>query len=344
MRIMHLILAKGFAGSQRAAAEMCNAQAGAHDVLLVIKRGNADEKGVSIRRWVDPRVRVAEVHDWFLRAGIARAIKQFNPDVIHAHLRRSTRMLAKIRPGAATVATLHITVNDPHFAALDGIICIARWQHADIPAGYRGRVYDIKLPYIKHRRLSPEEVKALRNELGVAPHEFLIGGVGRLTQAKGFDTLIEAFKLASLRDTKLVILGEGRERAQLEKLLAPGISLPGFRSNIKDYFQAFDAFVCPSRSEPFGYVLLEALDAGVPVIASKAHGPVELLEDYPGELFPIDDVAALAALLGDHRNNPRPRQPQRLDSFLVQNTIGAIEHAYRELIESKRSHLSLVRS
>ncbi len=230
---------------------------------------------------------------------------------IHGHLRKSTKMLAKIKPRGATIVTLHISVNGPYFADMDGIVCIARWQHEGIPKDYKGLVLDINLAYLPHRRLPPEEIQKLRADLGVKPNEFLVGGVGRLARSKGMDTLIEAFKVAQLPDSKLVIIGEGRERPRLEKLLAPGISLPGFNPNAKDYYQAFDVFVCPSRREPLPYVLLEALDAGVPIIASTALGNAELLEKYPGDLFPIEDVTTLAALLRAHRENPKPKSSVR---------------------------------
>src|SRR5882757_7121960 len=113
-----VILSTGFAGSERAAAEMCNAHCGEHEVLLIVRRDHTNRAGISICQWVDPRVRVVEVGRWLPRAGIARALAAFRPDVVHAHLRRSTRMLAEIRPPAATVVTLHMTVNGPHFTAM----------------------------------------------------------------------------------------------------------------------------------------------------------------------------------------------------------------------------------
>jgi glycosyltransferase involved in cell wall biosynthesis len=336
MRIAHIILSRGFAGSERATAEMCNAQSRSHEVLLIIRRGHANAAGISIRQWIDPAVRVVEVRDWLARRGIARAIEEFEPDVIHGHLRRSTRMLARIRPRAATVATLHITVNGPHFAELDGIICIARWQHEDIPAGYRGLVFDINLAYLPHRRLSAQEILALRAELGVRPQDFLVGGVGRLARSKGFDTLIEAFKRADLADARLVIFGNGRERQRLERLCTPAVSLPGFKPNVKDYYQAFDLFVCPSRREPLPYVLLEALDAGVPIVASNALGNAELLENYRGEIFAAEDVDALAELLrGAHAARP-PKERQDLSPYSLESVLQRTEDAYRALIERKR--------
>jgi len=337
MRIVHMILTSGFAGSERATAEMANAQCAGHEVMLIIKRGHTNKKGVTIRQWVDPRVKVVEVGNWFPRADIARALDEFKPDVIHAHLRKSTRMLARIKPEAVTIVTLHMTVNGPHFTALDAIVCIARWQHDDIPKDYRGRVYDIKLAYIPHRRLTAEQVTQLRAEIGVKPGEFLVGGVGRLAHSKGLDTLIEAFKQANLPNSKLVILGEGRERPRLEKLLAPGITLPGFRPDAKDFYQAFDVFVCPSRREPLPYVLLEALDAGVPIIASTALGNKELLEVYRGDLFTIEDVGALAQLLRKHHAQRVPHAQQDLAPFMLDTIVAQQEAVYRELIELKRS-------
>ena len=336
MRIAHIILSRGFAGSERATAELCNAQSRTHDVLLIIRRGHANAAGITIRQWVDPGVRIVEVGNWLPRVGISRALKDFKPDVVHGHLRRSTRMLARIRPDAATIATLHITVNGPHFANLDGIVCIARWQHNDIPADYGGLVFDINLAYLPHRRLAAAEILALRAELGVGPQDFLVGGVGRLARSKGFDTLIEAFKQANLPQAKLVIFGNGRERRRLERLCTPAVALPGFRANVKDYYQAFDVFVCPSRREPLPYVLLEALDAGVPIVASNALGNVELLEEYPGDLFPAEDAGALASLLRRCHATRPPKVRHDLGPYSLDVVLEQTEAAYRALIARKR--------
>jgi len=336
MKIMHTILSRGFAGSERTVAQMASAQSVKHDVTVVLKRGHRDRNGVSITQWIHPRVRIVEVGNWFQRGGLARAIETHAPDVIHAHLRRSTKLLAKIRPAAPTIVTLHITVNGPHFADMDGIVCIAQWQREHIPKDYRGRVFEIPPGYVPHHRLTPPQVEALRRELGVQPHEFLIGGVGRLTPKKGFDVLIEAFKHAGLADAKLVILGEGRERKRLQRMSGANVSLPGFRANIKDYYQAFDLFVCPSRAEPFGFVLLEALDAGVPVAASDALGPAEVLAKYPGSLFPVGNVGALAGLMRYYYSARLPRAPQDLQPYALDIVCEQTEAAYRELIEARR--------
>jgi glycosyltransferase involved in cell wall biosynthesis len=255
--------------------------------------------------------------------------------VIHTHLRRATRLVVQIAPACASIATLHIAVNGPHYLQLDGLICNAFWQQRSVPAAYRGRVFKLNNSLTPHRRLAAAEVAALRAELGAGPGEYLIGGVGRLARSKGWDTLIAAFNAARLPGARLVILGEGRERRPLERIAGPGIALPGFKPNVKDYYQAFDLFVCPSRREPLPRVILEAMDAGVPVVASRADGCVELIEAYGGDLFPIEDVAALAALLARHHAARTPHRAIDLSAHEVAAVNATIVDAYREVIADR---------
>lgn len=298
LRIAHLILSQGFAGSERSTAESCAAQCAAHDVLLVVRRSHRSRSGASIRDHLDPRVAVAEVPDrWFTRRRLEHALRAWRADVVHAHLRRATRLLARCRLDAARVSTLHLGINGPQFLEMDALVCISPWQLATIPKDYRGRAQLIRNSLVPHARQSAARIAALRAAMGAAPGEFLIGGVGRLAHSKGWDVLLRAFAQAALPDARLALIGEGRERARLQKLAGPRVRLLGFRPDAKDYYQAFDLFVCPSRREPMGRVILEALDAGVPVVAADAAGPKEILAEYPGELVPVGDVPALAAAL-----------------------------------------------
>ena len=339
MRIVHVILSRGFAGSERSTAESCNAQCAEHELLLVVRRSHTSRSGLSILEHVDARVRVAVVPDrWFTRRRIASELAAFAPDVIHTHLRRATRLVTQIRPRAATIATLHLNVNGPQFLELDGLICNAYWQQREIPASYPGLVFKLENSLTPHRRLAPDEIVALRRELGAGPGEFLVGGVGRLAYSKGWDTLILAFERAHPPNARLAILGEGRERRRLARLARRAgtrVLLAGFRRNVKDYYQALDLFVCPSRREPLPRVILEALDGGVPVVASTADGCRELLERYPGDLFPVEDVEALAALLARHAAEPVGRRTVDLSAHHVAAVNRSILAAYRAVIAQR---------
>lgn len=338
MRIMHTLFSRGFAGTERATAEMCNACAGEHEVTLVLQKRHRASNGVSIRDHLDDRVRVIEVSRWFPAWGLERAIRDHRPEIIHTHLRKSTRLVARLKPRCPTIATLHMWVNGPQFLEMDGLIVIAQWQKRDLER-YRGRIFDINESLIPTPKVEAEQRYHLRELAGAGETEFLIGGVGRLAKSKGFDTLIRAFEQAAIPDTKLVIIGDGRERKRLEKLAqsdsAGKIRFLGFRPDAKAFYQAFDLFVSPSRSEPLGRVLFEAIDAGTPVLATATQGPSEILVRYPGTLVPIDDVDAMSAALRSLATQRPARKDHDLSAYHLENVVRETLRAYRELIEAR---------
>jgi glycosyltransferase involved in cell wall biosynthesis len=130
----------------------------------------------------------------------------------------------------------------------------------------------------------------------------VILGVGRLTDQKDFQTLIHAFaRVRGRRAVRLMILGEGEKRSELEALvnaleLDEDVALPGFVENPYSYMRAAALFVLPSRWEGFGNVLAEAMACGTPVVSTNCpSGPAEILEDGRwGSLVPVGDVGAMA--------------------------------------------------
>jgi len=148
-----------------------------------------------------------------------------------------------------------------------------------------------------------------RARLGVPEGVPLLLAMGRLHPNKGFDTLIEA--LAGIAEAHLVIAGEGPEREALTTLAARhGVGarthLIGWRDDQAALLAGADLFVCPSRHEPLGNVVLEAWSAARPVVAAAAQGPAELIEDgTTGLLVPPEDPAALAASVSSLLAEPR---------------------------------------
>lgn len=130
----------------------------------------------------------------------------------------------------------------------------------------------------------------------------LILGVGSLTNQKDFATLIRAFELVRQRiKSHLLILGEGRERKKLERLvqeleLNDHVSMPGFVNNPFSYMATADVFVLSSRWEGFGNVLVEAMGCGTQVVSTDCpSGPAEILENGKwGRLVPVGDEEAMA--------------------------------------------------
>lgn len=140
-----------------------------------------------------------------------------------------------------------------------------------------------------------------RRALGLDPQAWIVGNVGRLHPDKDQATLLRGFAeaLPSLpAAARLAILGKGRlEEALKAQAMALGIAgQVDFLGQVPDarrYFQAFDVFALSSDHEPFGMVLLEAMVAGVPLLATACGGAQEVVEGV-GVLFPLGDAGQLA--------------------------------------------------
>lgn len=145
-------------------------------------------------------------------------------------------------------------------------------------------------------------------------------GVGRLVPQKDFATLMRAFaRVREDRDARLVILGEGRERAGLEaeaKTLGieADVDLPGLHPNPVAAMARAGVFVLSSAWEGFGNVLVEALAVGCPVVSCDCpSGPREILADGRyGALVPVGDDEALAGAILESLDAPGDREARRL--------------------------------
>lgn len=150
-------------------------------------------------------------------------------------------------------------------------------------------------------------------------------GVGRLVPVKGFVTLIRAFaKLRELRKARLIILGEGEQRTELQALinalgLENDISLPGFMDNPFPWMRRASVFVLSSVSEGLPGALIQAMACGVPVVATNSPGgTAEILEGGRwGRLVPVGDVEALSAAM-----LATLEEPSRLDIALRAKEFG----------------------
>lgn len=158
-------------------------------------------------------------------------------------------------------------------------------------------------------------------------------GVGRLNAQKDFPTLLRAFARLTV-PARLMILGEGEDRAALEAQAAPfgdRVAFPGFASNPFPAMRACGTFALSSRFEGLPGALVQAMACGAPVVSTECpSGPQEILEGGKwGRLVPVGDDAALADGIAAALVAPKPIYPPEC---LVRFEEGPVLEAYERLL------------
>jgi len=163
----------------------------------------------------------------------------------------------------------------------------------------------------------------------------VILGAGRLTPQKDFPTLIRAFdRVRNDRDCRLMILGEGDDRTELETLVAErdleaDVALPGYIDNPYRYMRQAAVFVLSSAWEGFGNVLVEAMACKTPVVATDCEsGPAEILEGGQyGRLVPVGNQDKLATAIRATLDDPPDARKlrRRTEDFHIDTICPAYE-------------------
>ncbi|MDR7267572.1 glycosyltransferase involved in cell wall biosynthesis [Pelomonas saccharophila] len=338
MRIAHLLFTKRFAGSERYAIELANAQAEHHEVCFLLNPAAAEDRPDAWAGRLDPRVQQVRLGlPWLMPATrAARWARAWRPDVCHAHLSYACKALSGMP--AAGVATLHIAYKARQHAHLDGLIAITPQQLAQIPADYAGRVAQIS-NWSEPRTPAAGARERLRAAWGVAPQDLLIGTLGRGEYSKGWDLLVEAFMRARLPDARLVLVGEGPEWNAVRVRAPAEVVMPGFTNEPENCLAAFDVFVSAARSEPFGLVFLEAMHAGLPIVATATEGATYLGGSFEA-LTPCGDAAELAVALArvsESRSKGEDlRRLHPVERFGRAARAAEIEDFYRDCIAARR--------
>lgn len=175
--------------------------------------------------------------------------------------------------------------------------------------------------------------------------KFLIGQVGALRKHKGQHITIKAAHLLQdLPDIHFLFLGDGPDRKELEEKAKnlTNVNFLGHKKNIGPYFAAFDLFIFPSLSEGLGSSILEAMQAGVPVLASNTGGIPDIIEHaVTGWLIEPGDPVQLAQAIRHLYSNPELRTQlatqasERLHKFSPQSIGKLYLELYRHIISSK---------
>ncbi len=285
---------------------------------------------------------------------LARGVAEFRPHILHAHLfhaNLAARLLGRRVGAERVVSTIHIVERRPlrlrrilerlGVRRDDVTVCVseavARHARDDLGVANPRVVYN---GIDVDRFLGLPAKESARRALGLPTDGPLIGCVGRLSHQKGVDVLLRAFATMSA-DSSVVVAGEGEEESVLRVLardlgVAERVHFVGFQDDVRGVLAAIDAFCMPSRWEGFGLALVEALAAGVPVVATGVDSIPEVMGDA-GVRVPPDDVAALASALDEVLREPRANDPlcdrgrAQAARFGVDSMVAAYDALYSEI-------------
>jgi glycosyltransferase involved in cell wall biosynthesis len=164
-------------------------------------------------------------------------------------------------------------------------------------------------------RPRPGSGRAVREELGIAPGDHVVTMITVLREGKGHGAAVEAVSAVRERfpAVRLLILGDGPAREEVRELaasLGDAAIVAGYRNDVMEVLDATDVLLHPSRVDAFPTALLEAMAAGVPVLASRVGGIPEIVDDgHSGVLVEAPPRAEpLARVLGDLLADPPRRR------------------------------------
>jgi glycosyltransferase involved in cell wall biosynthesis len=325
LRVLHVVEALGLGGLERVVATLVrHAGRDLHCEVLALSDGGPVQPELEA---AGCRVRRLAIRDYYpgsvLRA--ARAVRAAQPDLLHTHghfagtAGRLAARLAGVRPLVHHLHTCDTTLQPRHrrlerllARATRRIVCcsdaVARHAAEDLglPAALTEVIRNgIDPPPVSGR----DEARALLADSITPP---IVGCVGGLVPHKGQAVLLRALAALDAAGTRasVVLVGDGPERPSLEALardlgIADRVHFCGVRPDARALLPAFDLLAAPSLGrEGLGIAVLEGMDAGLPIVASRTGGLPEVVEDgITGRLVPEGDpralAAALAALLAD---------------------------------------------
>ncbi|MEE9525563.1 MAG: glycosyltransferase family 4 protein [Candidatus Woesearchaeota archaeon] len=275
-----------------------------------------------------------------------QVIKEFAPDIIHAqHLWVAPYVAHKLK--IPYIVTAHGTdlmgfSKDKryHKYALEGannahkIITISKQVHQDVLKLYK--VPESKLALNpngfdedKFKILKVDKNKLLKLFDIHKPHKKIISFVGKLTDFKGIDILIDAIPKINkaFPDTLYIIAGGGQLKDKLhQQAYKLGIDGQIFfiglqpQENIAQIYNIADVSVVPSRIEPFGLVAIEALACGTPVVATNAGGLPDFINSKVGQLVPMNNPDALAkAIIEELKNKTKQTKGKYAAKYAKKN-------------------------
>lgn len=274
MKILHLILSKGFAGSERYVCDLINYQIIKNKVYL-IKLKSQNTK--FFKNIISKKTHLYEISNFFKEFNIKKIIKKINPNIIHTHLGDAAKIISKKWGNYKIITTMHMNYKQQYFKKMDGIICSNSNQFNNIKKKFNGKIFQTVLwpvEKIKKTKLN------LKKKLKIPQKNFIFGSIGRFHKQKGFDLLCKTFDEISLNKTTLILVGPDSEELSKKFQHNKNIIFIDHVKHPSYFYQIFDAAIFASRWESFGITLLEAMKHKLPIISTVHEGNQDWINKF----------------------------------------------------------------
>lgn len=357
MRVLQICSARQIGGGEKHLVDLSNAlQERGHEIFFALAPDSPVEKlleNVESKNVLLTKMRNAL--NVFAARRIARFVAQNNIEIIHAHIARDypiAALAAKISR-KPFVLTRHVLfpLNRLQKYALQNVGGIIAPSKAIADALRRQNLF------------SSESIETIYNGIDLkhfAPTNkeptatFTVGTIGHLAPIKGHDIFVRAAAIIRQKrtDIRFIIVGEdksksGENRRALENLIAENnlqnhLELRGWTDDVRAILNQLDLFVSAARSEPFGLVIVEAMAAQIPVVATRSEGATEIIEDgTSGILVELENSENLAQAILDladdpsHRNHLANGGRRRVeDCFSLEKMVAETEAFYRRVLQN----------
>lgn len=365
MRILQISSASSFAGGERHVVDLTNALAArGHELFAAVRNGSPLIPHLRIPAENIKALPLRNAFDAPSALSLARLVQRHQVDVIHAHMARDYSLgayAARRNVRTKFVVTRHVLfpLNRFHkrtLAQVSRLIAVSaatakHIKEQDLVPSERIVVIRNGIDVKKFRTANSEGTN-YRRSLNVPEDCLLVGSIGELRQLKRHDDFIRAAAIVSREfpSAYFVLAGsevsvDAGERPRLQKLVeAVGLRerfrFLGWLGNAASLLSSLDVFVSASETESFGLVIVEAMAAGVAVVATATEGAREVtMEGEVGLLVPVGDVDRIArevsSLLRDtNRREQLASQAQRIvaEQFSLDRMVDEVERLYREIL------------
>ena len=290
-----------------------------HDVHMVTFKGRGLGDVARSRGFQVHEIAVRLKVDPFAILSLARVLRQNEIDVVHSHLSTSALIggLAARIGGVPSLATVHGLSSKGSFITSGHLLAVSNdvRRHL-VDQGIRPEKVTVVLNGISITPVATVADRlAARAELGLAPDDRVVGSTVRLTPAKGAHHALAAFGRVAkeVPSARLVLFGDGEARNELERQardlgVRDMVVFAGYRSDVRALLPALDVFVFPSLKEAMGIAIVEAMLAGLPVVAHDVGGIPEVVTREMGYLVAAGDEHSMAQHLSDLLYEDRLRQ------------------------------------